>query len=230
MGYEPSPEFQQNAKDPLVELKLTDSSELWLIQWPLNQRPDFDGQEVRLKLHHDGHLGSFEGSSGKSYDIVSFASQHPDATVFSSSTSKTETVGKSNMLAVGKIARRVSFVHYPEPEEIQEQNPNDLKQMYEKSATLTNSSNRFATPAHSSRSKHLQLGSGLTSTSHGSRRKGSLFASEDLVKTPKRKHVDEPTKSKRQLAQGSDQSRSVVPSSGSLEHSEVRKSKKRNNK
>lgn len=37
MGYEPSPEFQQNAKDPLVELKLTDSSELWLIQWPLNQ-------------------------------------------------------------------------------------------------------------------------------------------------------------------------------------------------
>lgn len=225
MGYEPSPEFQQNAKDPLVELKLTDSSELWLIQWPLNQPPDFDGQEVTLKLHHDGHLGSFEGSSGKSYDIVSFASQHPDATVFSSSTSKTETVGKSDMLAVGKIARRVSFVHYPEPDELQEQNPNNLKQIYEKSATLTNSSNRFATPAHSSRSKHLQSGSGLTS-SHGSRRKGSLFASEDLLKTPKRKHVDEPTKSRRQLSQGTDQSGSVVPSSGALEHSEKKKSKR----
>lgn len=101
------------------------------------QPPDFDGQEVTLKLHRDGHLGSFEGSSGKiqswdivlilivltpfleqnshysqaeisrqhwfvtpltgkSYDIVSFASQHPDATVFSSSTSKTET-GKLHM-------------------------------------------------------------------------------------------------------------------------------------
>lgn len=142
----------------------------------------------------------------------------------------TLTVSKSDMLAVGKIARRVSFVHYPEPEELQEQNPNNLKQMYEKSATLTNSFNRFATPSQSSRSKHLQSGSGLTSSSHGSRRKGSLFAPEDLLKTPKRKHVDEPTKSKRQLGQGSDQSGSVVPSSGSLEHSEGKKSKKRNSK
>ncbi|KAL8099981.1 mediator-associated protein 2 [Apium graveolens] len=215
MGYEPSPEFQENVKDPLVELKLTDSSELWLIQWPLNQTPDFDGQEVTLKLHHDGHLGSFESSSGKSYDIVSFASQHPDATVFSSSTSKTETDGKSDMLAVGKIARRVSFVHYPEPDELEEQNPNNLKKMYEKSATFTNSSKRFATPSHSSRSKHLHSGSGLTSTSHG-------------LKTPKRKRGDEPTKSKRQRAQGTDQSQSVA--SGLLEHSEEKKSKKRNSK
>lgn len=37
MGYKPSFEFQKNAKDPLVELKLTDSSELCLIHWPLNQ-------------------------------------------------------------------------------------------------------------------------------------------------------------------------------------------------
>lgn len=37
MGYEPAPDFQQSAKDPLVDLNLTDSSELWLIQWPLNQ-------------------------------------------------------------------------------------------------------------------------------------------------------------------------------------------------
>ncbi|CAI9767954.1 unnamed protein product [Fraxinus pennsylvanica] len=33
---------------------------------------DFDGQEVSLKLHHDGHLGNFEGSSGKSYEVVSY--------------------------------------------------------------------------------------------------------------------------------------------------------------
>lgn len=32
---------------------------LWLLQ-----NPDFDGQEVSLKLHRDGRLASFEGSSG----------------------------------------------------------------------------------------------------------------------------------------------------------------------
>lgn len=86
--------------------------------------------------------------------------------------------------------------------------------MYQKSATFTNSSNWFASPTQSSRSKHLQSGSGLAFSS-------SLFASEDPLKTPKRKHTDEPTKSKKKLAQGTDQSR-VVPSSGSLEHSKER--------
>lgn len=32
----------------------------WLLQ-----HPGLDGQEVSLKLHHDGHMGSFEDSSGK---------------------------------------------------------------------------------------------------------------------------------------------------------------------
>lgn len=36
-GYKPPPEFQEDARDPLVELNLTDSTELWLIQWPVNQ-------------------------------------------------------------------------------------------------------------------------------------------------------------------------------------------------
>lgn len=31
------------------------------------QSSDFDGQ-VSLKLHHDGHLGSFESSSGKYFE------------------------------------------------------------------------------------------------------------------------------------------------------------------
>lgn len=36
-GYKPPTEFREDSKDPLVELNLTDSTELWLIQWPVNQ-------------------------------------------------------------------------------------------------------------------------------------------------------------------------------------------------
>lgn len=35
--YMPPPEFQEDAKDPLLDLSLNDSTELWLIQWPKNQ-------------------------------------------------------------------------------------------------------------------------------------------------------------------------------------------------
>lgn len=39
-------------------------SELWHFQLAI-QHPGLDGQEVSLKLHHDGCMGSFEDSSGK---------------------------------------------------------------------------------------------------------------------------------------------------------------------
>ncbi|XP_068661320.1 mediator-associated protein 2 isoform X2 [Aristolochia californica] len=108
-GYKPPPDFAEETKDPLVEVSLTDSTELWLIQWPYNQlQPDdFQGKELKLKLHHNGKLGTFESASGKSYDLVSFAVQEPEATVFIPSASKSKTVGK--------ISRRVSLIHYPEP-------------------------------------------------------------------------------------------------------------------
>ncbi|KAK9291766.1 hypothetical protein L1049_019716 [Liquidambar formosana] len=47
-SYKPPPEFQEDVKEPLVELSLTDSTELWLIQWPINHPPDFDGQELSV--------------------------------------------------------------------------------------------------------------------------------------------------------------------------------------
>ncbi|KAL2519993.1 Mediator-associated protein 2 [Forsythia ovata] len=124
-GYKPPPEFEEDIKDPLIELNLTDSTELWLIQWPINQAPDFDGQEVSLKLHHDGCLGSFEGSSGKSYEVVSFKSQNPEAMVFLPSASESK--------IAGKISRRVSLVHYPEPSELQKHNSLNLKEMSQRS-------------------------------------------------------------------------------------------------
>ncbi|KAG6471885.1 hypothetical protein ZIOFF_069332 [Zingiber officinale] len=115
--YNPGPDFEENTKDPLVDFSLTDSSELWLIQWPINQASisllqpaDFNGKEMTLKLHKDGKLGGFDTSTGKSYDLVSYAAHEPDATVFLASGSETK--------IVGKIARRVCLVRYPEPSEL----------------------------------------------------------------------------------------------------------------
>ncbi|KAG1331617.1 putative mediator-associated protein 2 [Cocos nucifera] len=97
--YKPGPGFEEDTKDPLIDISLTDSTELWLIQWPINQlkAADFHGKELKLKLHRDGQLGSLESSSGKSYDVVSFAAQEPDATVFlpSSPESKIGSMRKS---------------------------------------------------------------------------------------------------------------------------------------
>ncbi|CAK9178797.1 unnamed protein product [Ilex paraguariensis] len=104
LGYKPPPEFQEDKKESLVDLNLTDTTELWLIQWPINHPLDFDEQKVPLKLHQNGVLGTFTGSSvtGKSYDVVSFTAQAPDATVFLSSASDSK--------IVGKISRCVSLV------------------------------------------------------------------------------------------------------------------------
>lgn len=35
--YKPPPDFIEDTKDPLIELSMTGSKELWLIQWPVNQ-------------------------------------------------------------------------------------------------------------------------------------------------------------------------------------------------
>ncbi|KAJ0988728.1 hypothetical protein J5N97_007084 [Dioscorea zingiberensis] len=111
-GYQPEPDFVEDSKEPLLDIDVNDSTELWLIQWPINQlQPaDFDGKELSLKLNRDGQLGSFESSSGKSYEVVSFAAQEPNTTVFVSSATESK--------IVGRISRRVCLVHYPEPEEL----------------------------------------------------------------------------------------------------------------
>ncbi|KAF9617227.1 hypothetical protein IFM89_035109 [Coptis chinensis] len=71
---------------------MTSNKELWLIQWPVNQTTDFDGQDMTLKLQRNGNFASFETLLGKSYELVSFASQVPDATVFQSSATNTKVV------------------------------------------------------------------------------------------------------------------------------------------
>ncbi|KAK3228912.1 hypothetical protein Dsin_000793 [Dipteronia sinensis] len=147
-GYRPTDEFEEELRDPLVDISLTDSTELWLIQWPYKQNPDFDGKELSLELHGNGKLGGFKDSSGKAYDVVSFDSQEPDATVFLTSAPEPK--------IVGKISRRVSLVHYVEPKELEELNANSLRKLYPTSGgtTISNSSHRFSTPTQSSRPKN----------------------------------------------------------------------------
>lgn len=36
-GFKPPPEFQDDARAPIIEPNASDSTELWLIQWPKDQ-------------------------------------------------------------------------------------------------------------------------------------------------------------------------------------------------
>ncbi|EXC34532.1 hypothetical protein L484_019131 [Morus notabilis] len=221
-AYMPSLEFEEDAKDPLVDLSLNDSTELWLIQWPKNQNPDFDGQELTLKLHHDGNLGSFKGSSGKEYDVVSFAAQEPNATVFVSSASGTK--------IAGKISRRVSLVHYSEPHELEKLHSSNLKQMYQKSSsiTMTKSSHQRGSPAQSYRRRNSGSASGrAAASSHSSRHKSSLSDVGEPSTAPSKSHVPEPSRSNDHSTQNSGRASSAVTSSGSFERSHQGKSKKK---
>ncbi|VFQ84255.1 unnamed protein product [Cuscuta campestris] len=132
LSYKPPPDFEEDKRDTLIELKLTDSTELWLLQWPLNHAPDFDGLEVSLELHHDGILGSFESSSGKPYDVYSRKAQDPELTVFSSSSSSS-----SDANIVGTFSRHVSFIHYPDPSEYEKANQIRLKEISQRSSSYT---------------------------------------------------------------------------------------------
>ncbi|GAV74070.1 hypothetical protein CFOL_v3_17552 [Cephalotus follicularis] len=218
--YNPPPEFAEDAKESLVDIKLTDSTELWLIQWPNNQQPDFHGKELSLVLHRDGCLASFKDSSGKAYDVVSFQSQEPVATVFLPSTLEPE--------VVGKISRRVSLLHFPDPKEYEKLvASNSLRERHQHSTvtSLTNSSQRFATPTPSGK---ISMG-GHKASAHSSRSKSTLSEAIDSFKSLKKRHShgtpSTGSKDQSTLDSGRGHSTSVV--SGSSEHSYQRQSKKK---
>ncbi|XP_039001762.1 uncharacterized protein LOC120128052 isoform X2 [Hibiscus syriacus] len=91
-AYTPPPEFEEDSSQQLVDLTLSDSKELFLIQWPLHQNPEIKGEVVTLQLDSDGKLGSITDSTGKDYDLVSSASKVSDATVILSSESESKIV------------------------------------------------------------------------------------------------------------------------------------------
>lgn len=234
-GYKPPPEFQDDARDPLIDLNLTDSTELWLIQWPKDHSPDLDGQQVSLDLNGDGELGNFEVSPGKSYKVVSYAYQEPDATVFLSS-------GLESKI-VGKVTRRVSLVHYPEPSEFSKHDTSKLRKMHERSSatSLTNSAHHFTTPTKSIKPKHSQSASGYRTSTHSSGRRSTLSIEKEPSKSSMRRHVDDPTMSTKQSSkrthepsrsmdlsgQDSGRGHSAVTSTETGEHSQEKKSKRK---
>lgn len=165
--YKPNKEFVEYATGPLVDLNLTDSTELWLIKVPnsndKNLIDDIAGKESSFKLNKEGTLASFAGASGETYDFLSFASTEPDETVFVSSATESK-IG-------GKISRRVSVVHYPDPralEKISSTNPNQ---------TLQNSI--AAATQSAQRRSH-------TSATKSSRAKSSISGLSERTTTPKR--------------------------------------------
>ncbi|KAL9680854.1 hypothetical protein QQ045_012634 [Rhodiola kirilowii] len=171
-------EFEKDQCKPLIDLDLSDFTELWLIQWPYKQDLDFDGQEVSLKLTEDGSLGNFTGASGKEYEVASFKSLDADATVFVSSASESK--------VVGKISRRVSFVHYPDSVELSMYDPDKVKEERDKELygrTLRHSSSRSGPSM--SRSTYMTTQNGWskqTNSSHGSRKRSAV----SQVDTPSR--------------------------------------------
>uniref|UniRef100_A0A0E0AVF6 Uncharacterized protein n=1 Tax=Oryza glumipatula TaxID=40148 RepID=A0A0E0AVF6_9ORYZ len=152
-SYEPGPAFEENSEEAMLDISQTESTELWLIQWPLNQldASDFHGQELTLKLHRDGKLSSLESSSGKSYDLVSFAAQQPDATVF---------------LPSGPEAKAV---RYPDPEELEKPGLGSLTPSSKKSAGSSKKTrSRFSSGSknRSSQGSALSLGQQSAEPAH----------------------------------------------------------------
>ncbi|EES00509.1 hypothetical protein BDA96_03G123300 [Sorghum bicolor] len=164
--YEPGPAFEEVKEEAMLDISPTDSTEFWLIQWPKDQIDflDFHGKELSLKLRSDGNLGSLESSSGKSYELVSFAAQKPDATVFLPSGSETK--------PVGKISRRVSLVHYPKPEELAKPSFGSLTPSIKKSAGSKKTMSRFTSASKNRSSQGSALSLGQRSAEPTSKHKG----------------------------------------------------------
>ncbi|KAJ1378597.1 hypothetical protein SESBI_47683 [Sesbania bispinosa] len=179
-GYRPQTEYVEDSNEALIDLNLSDSTELWLLKLPFSKDllSAIDGEELSLNLHNDGKLTSFKDSSGKVYDFVSFAAQEPDETVFVSSSMEPK--------IAGKISKRVSVVHYPDPKELEKLSSTNARQAHRNSAggTMTTTTSRYF-PMQSGNPRSSQ--SGHAASSKGSRQKSSLSEVSEPSNTTKRR-------------------------------------------
>ncbi|GAU30776.1 hypothetical protein TSUD_355020 [Trifolium subterraneum] len=133
-SYVPDKNLVKVANESLVDINLNQNTELWLLNWPLSKNDvlaDINGKELSLKLDKSGALASFEGTSGKAYEFVSHAFVEPEETVFISSPTETK--------IAGKISRRVSVVHYPDPKELEKISSTDANPGYSAMARTSTS-------------------------------------------------------------------------------------------
>ncbi|KAI3847845.1 hypothetical protein MKW92_009933 [Papaver armeniacum] len=205
----PANEFQEDVKDPLLEIPLSDSQELWLIQWPDKQ------------LHHEGQLATFESSSGMSYEMVIYASQEPDATVFLSSASEAK--------IAGNISCCVSLVRYPELSELEEK-AKEAKEKAKAERSAQQGSRALSTVLTPSKSSGGRRG--ILPAISGMSRGKLLGSGEPSSKHPKKRRVNEPTRriSPAVNLSGGHGSGVTTTSSGSAGSSRSENSKKKKTK
>ncbi|CAI0623028.1 unnamed protein product [Linum tenue] len=177
-GYQPDDGFEQDTREPLLDLTgaRSSSKELWLIQWPPHDLPDIHGKEVCITFDRNGSSGSFEDLSGKKYDIVGTDVER-DAAVFMSSVSETE--------IVGNISHRISLVHFPDPKEIEQRVAEKTsKRLYQMTSSKNNSSHHSSGVTGSSRLKNSTSSRGPAASTHTSREGPSASKRRHVQKSP----------------------------------------------
>ncbi|KMZ70592.1 hypothetical protein ZOSMA_199G00290 [Zostera marina] len=208
--YEQNPEFESDVNEPLVEISsLTgNNKELWLIQWPVHQTvsSDIDGKEITIRLNKDGNIGSFETSTGKTYDLVSHDAQKPDASVIIASGSGSK--------VVGKISRRVCLVHYSEPSEYKKVTSRRSVTSYRSGGSQMTGMTR--TPMSSSKNRSSTLIQGF---SHE-----NITTPDKSTESNKHKRVKNTEQTSKSTGLGSEGS---MPNSNISMESDVRKKKKK---
>ncbi|KAL9245044.1 hypothetical protein vseg_018743 [Gypsophila vaccaria] len=169
-GYVAAAEFREDIQESLVDdILLNANTELWLVQLPDDQFPEIDSQNLTLDFDQDGELGSVKGPDGIDYTLVNFPSEVAETVVFQPTPSGTN--------IVGKIARHVSLIHYPEPKQQGAASAGSRKRMPLSSKT-TFTKSQFSTPSRTTSHKNISSQNRSDSVA-GSRKSGRSRQSGD---------------------------------------------------
>lgn len=98
-------------------------------------------------------------------------------------------------MLVGKISRRVSLVHYPEPKEVEELNPDKIRQLHVTSSGASMPNHQFASSGQSSWRRNSQSTLEHSSYTQSSRYKSFSPEGGEPSKHSKRRRAHEPNHS-----------------------------------
>lgn len=121
-------------------------------------------------------------------------------------------------MVVGKISRRVSLVHYPEPKELEKQEAEKKSsRLYQMSGRSSLINSHSATLTQSSKPRSSLSSRGHAASTHSSRHK-ALFEAGEQSNSRKRRRIHEHTGSTDQSTLDSGRGHSVSTFSGSSKH------------